>query len=303
MLAQSRMTSEANMGIGGVVPVGRKLKFGEALEVGLNLARSSWDVVRRVPSLLGVTLLSLVVGGIVAFAYAAALGGPDAMASGGKFVVAIKDFPLFVLFGVIGALAQGVVAVVTRDVFEGRSPSVARGWAAVLAKLPTLVGFGVVFAAERTLTNMLRGKRGTNFAANAIDRAWDFATYLAVPVIMFEPNVGPLSAVKRSASLVRQRWGVQLTATGVIGLAVFVCTIPAIIAAVVVGMATSLPVMIGLVVIVLIAEMCVAGTLQGVCSAVMYRFVTTGAVGGSFSQSQLMRVYGVRPAAGPAFAC
>jgi hypothetical protein len=301
ILAQSQAQSEANMGMGGVVPVGRRLKFGEALEVGMNLARSSWNVVTRAPSLLGVTAVSLVVGVLLLVGYATLLGGVANIDTGGRFVVAVKDFPLFAMLGVVGSIAQGVIVVVTRDMLDGRPPSMSKGWGAAMARLPQLVAFGLIFAAERSLTNMLRNTRGGKIAARAIDYAWDFATYLAVPVIMFEPRVSGYGSVKRSAELVRTRMGAQLAATGTISLAVFICTLPVLIVAVLVGAAISTSAAIALAVLVLLTELVVSATLQGVCSAVMYRFVTTGIVGAQFSERQLMRVFGVRPA-GPAMA-
>ena len=39
--------------------------------------------------------------------------------------------------------------------------------------------------------------------------AWNVATYLVVPVLAVE-NVGPIEAVKRSASYLRKTWGEQI---------------------------------------------------------------------------------------------
>jgi hypothetical protein len=295
LLASSRLQSESRMRIGGVVPAGRRLKFGEALEVGLNLARSSWNVVTRAPGLLTVTALCLIVGDVLVLVYAELMGGFAAMESGGRLAVTIKDFPLLALLGVMGSMAQAVVVVVARDMFDNRRTSLVSAWGSAVAKFPQLAGFGVLYAAERTVTNMLRNTRGAKWAARALDYAWDFATYLAIPVIMFEPGVGPYSAVKRSGALVRTRFGVQLAATGAISLACFVCTIPLLIVAVMFGAMISTAAAIALAVLVLLTEMVVAATLQGVCSYVMYRFVTTGVVGGQFSETQLLRVFGTRP--------
>jgi hypothetical protein len=267
---QPAPTQPVQTGIGGVVPAGRRLKFGEALQVGLNLARSSWNIVTRAPGLLGVTALSLAFGVLLVLVYAKLAGGFAALESGGRYTVAVKDFPLLALLGVTGSMAQAMVVVVARDMFDNRPTSLVSAWGAAVAR--------------------------------ALDYGWDFATYLAIPVIMFEPGVGSFRAVKRSAELVRTRFGVQLAATGAISLAVFVCTIPVFIAAIVLGMMISPAVALGLAVLVLLTEMVVAATLQGVCSYVMYRFVTTGVVGGTFSETQLLRVLGGRPASRPAMA-
>jgi hypothetical protein len=295
ILAQSRFASEANMSYVAGVRVGRRLRFGEALQVGLNLARSCLTVVQRAPELLAVTAVALVFGLVLVVGYVKLLGGFDAIASGGRFAVMVKDFPLLLVLAVVGVCSQAVIVVVAREVVDGRRGSVAQGWTATVARLPQLIGFALVFTIERSFTNALRNSRGGRFAADLIDRAWDFATFLAVPVIVFEPGVGPLAAVQRSAQLVRTRMGTQLAATGVIGIAVFVCTLPFLFVALAVGMMVSPMVAVILVLMVLLLEVLVASTLQGVLSAVMYRFVTTGLVAPAFSETQLMRVFGTSP--------
>src|SRR4051812_14435878 len=97
---------ETRTGVGDVVPVGRRLKFGEALEVGLNLARSSWSVVSRTPSLLAVTAMSLVVGVVFVLVYAKLVGGFAALQAGGRYAAAAKDFPLVAILGVTSTMAQ-----------------------------------------------------------------------------------------------------------------------------------------------------------------------------------------------------
>jgi hypothetical protein len=298
MLAQGRMASEQQMGaIAGVRP-GRRLGFLEAVQVGLDLARSTWTVVVRAPELLLVTFVSLVVSGLFAAGYLKLLGGTHALVGGGRLVVAVKLFPLLAVLAVVGVCAQAIVVVVAREVVDGRHARVVDGWMTMMTRLPVLVGFGLVYAAERTMTNMLRNARGGRLAADLVDRAWDFATFLAVPVIVSEPGVGPLSAVRRSAQLVRQRMGSQAAATGVIGVAVFVCTLPVLLVAIVFGLMVSPMTAIALAVFVLVLEITVASTLQGVLSAITYRFVCTGAVMAGFAPSQLTRVFGVNSSDG-----
>jgi hypothetical protein len=291
LLMQARSRSETAM---GGISTGRRLRFLEALQLGLNLARDCWVVVQRVPALLSVTLVAFVVGMAFAGLYAMAMGGFEALDAGGRYAVAIKNFPLLAVLAVVGTLAQAVVVVAGREALEGNRPSIAAAWSAALSRLPALVGYALIFAAERTVTNLIRGSRAGNLTAGLIDRAWDFATFLGVPVIMFEDGVGPFAAVRRSGDLVRRRFGVQLAATGVIALAVFACAIPLLVLALVIGMAISPVVAVALIVLVLMAEAATSATLQGVLSASMYRFVTTGLVAPGFRESSLLHIFGSR---------
>ena len=154
--------------------------------------------------------------------------------------------------------------------------------------------FGVVLAGERTLTSLLRGKRWSpgTFAANAIDRVWDFATFLVIPVILYE-NVPVFAAVKRSGHLVAARWGTQLTARSVLSLALFVACLPLIAVGVVLCL-VSVPLGIGVLVVVLVGDLVMAAALTGVLSAAMYRFATTGMVVPGFREADMWAMFGRR---------
>ncbi len=163
-----------------------------------------------------------------------------------------------------------------------------------MGQLPRLVFFGIVLAGERTLTGLLRGKRWSvgTLAANAIDRAWDFATFLVIPIILFE-DVPVFAAVKRSGQLVASRWGTQLTARSVLGLALFVVCLPLFV----LGFAlctVSVPIGVGFLILVLVADMVLAAAMTGVLSAAMYRFAMTGLVVPGFREADMWAAFSHR---------
>jgi hypothetical protein len=142
------------------------------------------------------------------------------------------------------------------------------------------------------MTAALRNSAAGRIAANVADKAWDFATFLAVPTILFE-KVGPLTAVRRSGSLVASRWGTQLTAQAVLSFAIAVCTIPLAIVALVIASANA-GLGIALLVAILLAAISVSSALNGILSAAMYRFATTGMLAPGFNEADMWSVFAGR---------
>jgi hypothetical protein len=130
----------------------------------------------------------------------------------------------------------------------------------------------------------------TTIAANLIDGAWDFATFLAIPVLLYE-SVGVFGSVKRSGQLVSQRWGVQLTARSVLGLAIFIAVLPLIVIGVLVAVGVSAVLGVVLILVTLLGQLALAGAMTGVLSAALYRFGTTGLVAPGFSEADMWAAF------------
>jgi hypothetical protein len=268
----------------------RRLGFLARLEIGLNLARTCWRVLASEPVLAVVPVVMLVVGGALLLGYATAFGGVDTLLAGGKLEVAVRTFPLAVLLNVLGVIAQAVIVDGATNRMQLGRTSLTASWAKALGHLPDLCGFALVLTVERTITGMLRGRRGGDLIANLFDRAWDFATFLSVPVILYE-NAGGLASVKRSAQLVRQRWAAQLAAGGAIHLAILIIGLPVMILVGLLGFAVTPVLGIALVLLVLLVVVVISAALSGILSAAMYRYAVTGEISIGFSETDMWRVF------------
>jgi hypothetical protein len=246
------------------------------------------------PNLLVVPLLVLVAGTLSVFGYAPAFGGLGHLAGPNKYATATKVFPLEVFLMAMSVVGQAVVVAAATDVLSGRRTSIGAAWRTTVNQLPRLVLFGVGYAAERALTSLLRGRRWSvgTLAANTIDRAWDFATFLAIPVLLYE-DLPVFRAVKRSGALVAKRWGVQLTARSVLSFAMFVVFLPLLILGFAI-MSVSEPAGIIVVVGSMLGMFAMSGALTGVLSAALYRFGTTGQVGQGFDEAEMWAVFSRR---------
>ena len=115
--------------------------------------------------------------------------------------------------------------------------------------------------------------------------AWNVITFFVVPVLLYEP-VGVPEAIKRSASIFRQRWGEQFIGTATIGLAIFLVAIPVVLVGGAIAYAVPL-VGVPLLVVAIGALMAVGAACSGVFNAALYRFATTGEASSVFSIEDL----------------
>jgi hypothetical protein len=108
--------------------------------------------------------------------------------------------------------------------------------------------------------------------------AWSVATYFVVPIIAFE-QLGPIKAIKRSASVLKGTWGEALVSNLGIGLIFFalalVGLIPLLIRFLIGG---SVAIILGIVIAV-VYWLCIAvlaSAANGVLLTALYRYSTTG---------------------------
>jgi Family of unknown function (DUF6159) len=274
-------------------PSGR-LGFMNSIRVGFQLLPVCWSALAQQPSLLLVPLIVAVAGGLAVIGYADAFGGLANLFGPNKYAAAIKVFPLLAVVMSISVVGQAVIVAAATNTLQGHRKPLGSAWLTAGMQLPRLVLFGVVYAGERTLTSLLRGRRWSlgTLAANTIDRAWDFATFLTIPVLLYE-DLPVFAAVKRSGQLVAKRWGVQLTARAVLNTALFVVALPLIVVAVVVASQSAI---LGdvLLVVIIAGLVALSGALTAVLSAALYRFGTTGQVAPGFSESDMWAVFSHR---------
>jgi hypothetical protein len=297
MLAQAQATSWQNMtGSPSAYSPSGRLGFFGSLRVGRQLAGVCGRVLNSERSLLWVPIIAGVASATAFAGYLALLGGVDNLVTGNRYATAIRTFPLLALLISIHVVGQAVIIEAASERLSGGYLSLAAAWTRAGLQLPRLVFFGVMYAGERTLTSLLRSRQrwspGT-LAADVVDRAWDFATYLAIPVILFE-DLPAFKAVARSGRLVAKRWGVQLTANAAIGVALFVYSLPFLaVGFLAVAVGWVIP-GIAIMALTLLGQTVIGAALTGVLSAALYRFATTGLVAPGFNEAEMWAVFSRR---------
>ena len=254
------------------------------------LAKASMAVLRSDKELLVFPLVSTAVTLIVAATFILPMfgmgmfrnledgsGGMPAMFYAWLFCFYLVQY--FVIFFFNTAL---VGAAMIR--LDGGDPTVADGLRIARGKWTTILGYAAIAATVGMLLRALEQRAGFvgRIVIGMVGVAWTVATYLTVPVLVAR-DVGPIEAVKESATLLKGTWGENLIGNGGIGLAFgLLYALLAVIALAIVGfLASQEMVALGVAVmaVAVLAIMMLAlvhAALSGIYSAALYRFAVQG---------------------------
>lgn len=257
---------------------------------GFRLVGHSWDILRDQPQLLAVVGVLVVAQLAVVGAYVSGVIGWHSLAHDGRLGY-LRLYPALVVCQVISVLTAAVVTYVVADRLEGGSATWRDGVTAAVRRAPALIGWALLTATVGVVLRIVQERLSFvgRLIVGVIGIAWSVATAFAVPVIVLE-DAGPIRGVRRSVSLIRQRWGEQLTGDATIGLAVVLCAIPLFIAAgfgFVAGPAVGIALLVAVFGAMLVAEQ----TLGGIFQVALYRYAVTGSAPGPYSDDDVMSAY------------
>jgi hypothetical protein len=176
---------------------------------------------------------------------------------------------------------------------RGGDPTVGDGIRIATSRFMPILGYALVAATVGMILRAISSRSHGlgRLIVSIIGFAWNVATYLVVPVLAVE-NVGPFEAIKRSADLLKRTWGEQIA--GNLGLgAIFVLVyiveaivlIPAFLLALNLQSPGLFVALCALVLLVMLLTALVQSTLEGIYSAAVYQYATTGQVSGFFNES------------------
>ena len=106
--------------------------------------------------------------------------------------------------------------------FNGEEPTVAKGLRFAVSRLGAIFSWAIFAATVGTILRAIQDKVGTlgKVITGLIGIVWSVATFFVVPIIAYE-NLGPIAAFKRSASLMKQKWGESIGASFSFGIIQF----------------------------------------------------------------------------------
>jgi Family of unknown function (DUF6159) len=177
---------------------------------------------------------------------------------------------------------------------DGGDPTVGDGLTIAFGKLPTVLGYAVIAATVGMVLRAIEERVGFlgRLIIGMLGVSWSLATYLTVPVLATK-DVGAIDAVKESAGLFRKTWGEQMAANAGMGIAFMLMTfmmlatlIPITLLLASINEALAIPMVVsmfgGMIFLGLLSS-----TLQGIYSAALYRYATTGDPGTGFDASAM----------------
>lgn len=201
------------------------MNFFSKLSNGFTIFKNSFSVLREnkqlvlFPILSGISLL-LVMGSFVVGIMAAAGWDVDGIDTGDKstgyygilFCFYVVNYFIIVFFNM--ALVH-----CTHLYFKGKEVSMKEGIRYSFSRIGTILSWALLAATVGTILKLIQENVGFlgKIITGLIGTVWNIVTFFVVPVIAYE-DVNPFTAVKRSAQLMKDKWGESLAASFSFGL-------------------------------------------------------------------------------------
>ncbi|HEX5129747.1 MAG TPA: DUF6159 family protein [Usitatibacter sp.] len=255
------------------------------------LVKASASVLNQDKELLVFPLVSMGALSLVVLAFALpifGLGMLDGMSAGqdgrieaGMYVVAFLFY--FSQYTVIFFFNTALVgAAMIR--LDGGNPTLGDGLRIATSRLGTIVGYAFISATVGMVLRAIQERVGFigKIIVGLLGVGWAIATYLVVPVLAAQ-KIGPIEAIKESASLLKKTWGENVIGQAGLGLVfglIFFAVIVfcfAIFAAAIATGSVGLIVTAGVVAIIAIGMTAlIQAALAGIYAAALYRYATKG---------------------------
>jgi hypothetical protein len=188
----------------------------ERTSLGLKIVKGSFKVLRVNPRLLIFPLLSgmslfavfaIVFEGLIGTGLAAGLDGDEA------------SYPLLIF----GCYLVGYFVIVFFNMslihcvnlyFEGEEVTIGKGLRFGISRIRPIFVWALFAATIGTLLRLVQNSSGRvgRLIATVLGLAWGVTTFFVVPIIAYE-KLGPVDAVKRSAQIMKNKWGESLVAS------------------------------------------------------------------------------------------
>jgi len=272
------------------------------LQSSIDLAKSSWNVLRDDKQLTVLPLLS----GLTALVVALLFFGPVTLIAHNGAQGSSKA--LAWILGVVGYMAVTYVVVFFNAALvyaadkrlRGEPVTIGEAVHAAGARAHVLLPWAVLSATVSLVLRAIEERSGIagRIVGSLIGLAWALVTFLVLPVLVIE-QIGPIQAVKRSAELFKRTWGENMIANAGIGLVGLVATLVGVVPCMLL-IAVGGPIAgLGIVLAVawVIAVQLVVSTLTGIFQIALYRYANDGTVAG-FDNETLRDAFRPRNARG-----
>ncbi len=206
-------------------------------------------------------------------------------------------FYLVQYFVIIFANSALIGAAMIR--LRGGDPTVGDGFRIAMKHLGSILGYALISATVGTILRLISDKLDAlgEIISSIFGLAWSLASYLVVPVLVLE-DVGPIEAVKRSASLLKKTWGEQVVGNFGLGVIFAPLVFLVIIAGglvMFVAIASESVAFIAAVAVMLVLALVFLGllnsTLKGIYVAAVYQYAAEGEASGFFSEEMVREAF------------
>lgn len=255
------------------------------------LVKASWQVLQSDKELLIFPVVSAIGALLVSILFALpffAVGIQETGRRGDDMPVTLAGYVILFLFYV--ALYTVIFFCNTALVgaalirLRGGDPTVSDGFNIASQKIGHILGYAVISATVGVILDALSRRGGIigQIVTSLVGIAWNVATFLVVPVLVNE-DIGPIDAVKKSASLLKKTWGEQVVGGfglgaifGVISIVMMLVFFLLIMLFASLESAALLIVTIVVMIAAFVILGLVSSALQGIYQAAVYQYALDG---------------------------
>lgn len=247
----------------------------------MELAKSSWGVLRSDKQLAAIPVISFVAVAVVATAFGGAgyFTLTEVTQNGAE---SMEATPVTWAVGVVGYLAITFVvtffsAVLVSGAYQrltGSTPSLGSAFSQATSRVGAIFLWSMLTGTVGLILQAIKDKAGPlgSIVMGLVGMAWDILTWLAVPVVVVE-GTGPIRSLKRSAGLFKHTWGENLIAQIGLGFVGAIAMLPGILIAIAIAVVQPF-VGIGVGVLWVAAVSIVMSTLTGIFKTALYLYAT-----------------------------
>jgi len=207
------------------------MSFIERLSNGWTLTLNSFKVLKQNKQLIIFPILSsvsmlLIIGSFVLVSlgiYGWDIDTIDEPGAAGGYVYL---FLFYILNYFIVVFFNMALIHCTRLYFHGEEVSISKGLQFSLSRIGAIFSWAVFAGTVGAILKIIQEESGIigKIITGILGVVWSVATFFVVPVIAYE-NLGPIAAFKRSALLMKKKWGESLAASFSFGLIQFIAFI------------------------------------------------------------------------------
>ncbi len=269
------------------------------------MMKASARVLRKDPELMvfpllsGIATLLVTATFVVPFAFIGeGFGALERMGEDPGYLGYVVGFIYYLVLYTLIFFFNTALVGATMIRLDGGDPTVSDGLNIAFKKLTTILEYAAIAATVGMILRALEERAGFigRIVIGLIGLSWTLATFLTVPVLVTK-EVSAFDAVKESASLFKKTWGEQVAGNIGIGLVTFLLLVGMALVAVPVFMlagAISEVLLIPLAltfIAAFVALILFTSALNGIYTAALYRFATTGDAGDQFDSDMMRQAF------------
>lgn len=260
----------------------------------IELAKSSWHVLKADKELLLLPIISALASIVVAATFVIPLVVAGSFDETGETMGGGTIITVFVMYAVLAYVTiffNAALVSAAHERLTGGDPTLGSAMAGARRRAGKILPWALVSATVSIILRAIEERAGFvgQLVAGLAGMAWAVVTFLVLPIIVIE-GIGVGDAIKKSGNMFRRTWGENLAAQVGFGIIGFLAVLPAfvIIALGVSAGSGAAVVSVALGVLWLIGVAVVMSALSVVFQTALYHYAADGTVPSGYFDADLM---------------